>query len=178
MRRLVCLFSLVAVAIVFSAPAGATLIGDEVNARWQYPPGAFDENETFTVGAGAETTNWASSGGTLDFGVSSIVFTPGSTAFGLVLGVIWTFSSLDFNPQAVIASVAAITNWSGWSNSFISFTNNSITVNFANGITYGSVDRSLTLNITTRQTEIPEPTTMALLGAGAAGLIARRRRIV
>lgn len=123
MKRLVCLISVVAFAFLFSAPAGATLIGDEVNARWQYPPGAFDENETFTVGAGAETTDWIGSEGTLDFGASSIVFTPSTLAIGLGSGVIWTFSSLDFNPQAVIASVAAITNWSGWSNSFISFTN-------------------------------------------------------
>lgn len=178
MKRFVCLIGVVAVAFLFSAPAGATLIGDEVNARWQYPPGAFDENETFTVGAGAETTDWVGTQGILDLGADYIQITLSVSHWAA--GIIWTFSDLDWagEPMQIAAVTAIVDNWTGWNDSFISFTKDSITVTTGNIFQITDPDNSLRLNITTRQTEIPEPTTMALLGVGAAGLIARRRRIV
>ncbi len=182
---------LVVMASLCAVPASATLIGDEVRVTFDAP------SDGLSVGPTSINPVQAGDGDVLDLVInfghimrvnveeSSILLTllQGTAAGqGINFGNPVTMAFLDLDwigTPGIITAVNIIDNTLSL--------NADLAVGFTNGATGSDINltlsssqwlvgQGLTLDIET--THVPEPTTMALLATGAAGLIAKRRRVV
>ncbi|MCB9769484.1 MAG: PEP-CTERM sorting domain-containing protein [Candidatus Omnitrophica bacterium] len=182
---------LVVLASLFAAPAGATLIGDEVFVSYTSPGDNKDLGpESVIVEAG--------DGDLVSFLVFSdndfirvnveessiiIAFEDFDITSGIFFGGPITVSIVDLDwvgVPGIITGVSFVNNGiTSLATNPVSFTNNptgsDVFVDLS-GSDWENGD-TLTINLETTH-DIPEPTTMALLATGAAGLIAKRRRVV
>ena len=168
----------------------ASLIGDEVQADWNYVD--YSQTSIFTAGVGIDVDPFGL-GATLDVGANTIsidLTTDWSSGIAPIwAGVMWDFTSLD-STQGDIVGVTVDTNYVGWLDSYLSFTANSISIEFLNN---GSYDASndifqLTLvyannsdgssNSTPPSASVPEAGTLAMLAIGLLGVAASRRKRV
>ena len=151
---------------------GGTLIGDTIEARWEYPFSGFDQTDSIVVGAGPEGF-WPSGSEvvTLDVASSSISVDYIAQVFGIVSTVVWTFSSLDFDPVANITDVSVETNWTNWDDDFLSFGDDFVRVDFLESVRFDSSTDVWVLTIET----IPEPAAITLLALASACVLARPR---
>ncbi len=157
-------------------PASASLIGDDIDARWQFVPGGFDFSETFTVGPGIEGNPWVNT--LLDISASAISIDYDGAGFtGQGVGSIFTFSDLDWvGTPGHIVDVLVSTNWIGFDDSFITFGTDWIEIDFLDDVSFdGGTDFFVMEIVASHNNPIPEPMTLSLLGMGIAGLAVRRR---
>ncbi|MCA9429474.1 MAG: PEP-CTERM sorting domain-containing protein [Candidatus Omnitrophica bacterium] len=205
MKQALVVTGLLLVVALCAAPAGATLIGDQVNATLTAYGMTWINNQSATVvDPGVEFSTITGLPGVVDNAVDidlsasqiSITFTQLGQGFVLLSDHVLTLSNLDWvgDPTCVIAGLSLVSGSSNFS--FTPVVSNvtddgfQITIPGSNGYPPVAdpegeavpldVGPSLTAtwDILTRNAEIPEPTTMALLGMGAAGLIAKRRRVI
>jgi len=165
-------------AAMLAIPASATLIGDDIDARWRWSNSGFDETMTYTVGAGVEESNWVGLAAILDIADSSISVDFGSNSgvAGLLTNVNWTFSDLDWiGTPGHIVSVVVSTNYTGWDDSFVTFGDDWVDIFFGNDVNLDDDNDFFVIEIEATHDPIPEPMTLSLLGMGIAGLAARRR---
>ena len=120
-------------SLVFAASnaAHAGLIGDEVQARWIFAP-SFDQTSIFVVGPGTELAGTWGSDNNLDVG-DNYIEAAIPNGVGVGSGVSWHFSSLDFGG---IGGFSVSTNFQGWSDSWLSFTSDSIDITFFNSVEF------------------------------------------
>jgi hypothetical protein len=163
--------ALASLAFATSTAAHAGLIGDEVQARWIFAP-LFDQTSTFVVGQGTELAgNWGSDNN-LDVGDNYIEATI-PAAVGVGTGVNWQFSSLDFGG---IGGFSVATNFSGWNDSWLSFTSDSIDITFFNQVQFPFGEGHIRITLLPDPTQIPEPASglLLLLGLAVLSVVARR----
>jgi hypothetical protein len=174
------------IALTIGGAAHAGFIGAQMNADYYFPDSstpyasAVFTPSSFTVGAGQETVGNVENVTNLlvDFSDDAL-----SIAFDTILsnptwtttsfnGIIFTAtSSLDITSAVVDAS----TTMAGFDNFRVSFTDHQILVNWQ-GLSYidgTTVNISFTSGLP-QNGSVPEPGTLALLGLGFAGLVARR----
>lgn len=149
----------------------ASLIGTQMTANWIYAPFNTTDPRTFTVGQGIEVSGWASEF-TVDVQSSKIivdnVMGPGN---GLANGVTWVFTVTDWGgTTGSITGVSVNTNYTGWSESFLSFNPNSITVSFGD-VSYGSYTTDIfEINVSSATSVVPIPSAVWLFFSGLLGL--------
>jgi hypothetical protein len=189
---------LAAVVALITSSASASLIGDEIQARWQFR-NTFDQTQTFLVGPGIEGDPWRTFT-TLDIDSSSISIDRYGGVIGQGAGTVWTFSDLDWvDTPGAIVGFSVSTNWtgwsddfvsfgsdfvridSGWSDDFVSFGSDFVRIDFLNGVNFDSASDFFRLDLAVRHpgNAIPEPGAALLFAIGsivaAAGI--RRRRV-
>ena len=166
--------ALALLAFVTSTAANAGLIGDEVQARWIFAP-FFDQTSTFIVGDGTELVgNWGSDNN-LDVG-DNYIETTIPAAVGVGIGVNWQFSSLDFGG---IWGFSVSTNFSGWNDSWLTFTSDSIDITFFNNVQFPFGDGHIRITLLPDPTQIPEPASSLLMLLGLAALsVATKRQLM
>lgn len=183
MLRALTVFTLAAslAAAALPAPAEAGLIGKQLDAAYYdhdmstpYPPASFTPS-SFTVGAGQETI------GDVE-GVTQLLVDFSDRSLTITLQTIlpnptWkneAFNGIIFTSPGPLgitgATVDPATTMTGFDNSRVSFDSDQIFVNWS-GLSYGN---GTVVRIDFAP--VPEPATMAVLGAGLLGLAAVRRR--
>ena len=162
MKRTITIIAALAIALSTTAHAGLT--GDQVTAVWAYPPSSFHQSNTVLVGPGIELAgNW---GGihSLDVGDNYIdSLLPGAT--GILPGLGWHFSNLDYGG---IGGISVSTNFSGWDDSWATFGDDSVDVNFLERVDFPLHEGYLHITLLA----VPEPNSGPLILIGLAGLIA------
>jgi len=159
--------SIAALAVSLSTTAHAGLMGDDVTAVWAYSGSSFHQTSTVLVGPGIELAgNW---GGyySLDVGddyIDSLL----PDAAGILPGLAWHFSSLDYGG---IRGVSVSTNFSGWSDSWVTFGDDSVDVNFLDEVEFPIHEGYLNITLLA----VPEASSAPLVLIGLAGLIAVSR---
>jgi hypothetical protein len=159
---------LTALILNYSASANAALMGTTVTADWEYMG---KTTKTFVVESGIELDHSWLSETSLDVGDDYFDIRIAWPYIGLGEGLVWTFTSLDYNG---INGVKVSTNFTDWSDSFVSFTNNSVKVSFSNFVFFEPGTGFLRINLNPIST-VPEPENLAMLLAGL-GLISLRAR--
>ncbi|MCB9770723.1 MAG: PEP-CTERM sorting domain-containing protein [Candidatus Omnitrophica bacterium] len=183
MKHLAVGLCLVVLASLCAAPAGATLIGDTVTITESFNGVAnvFNAPIDVMVGSGFELEPWA--GFNIDIGSESIfmdyageITQPSSVDYDGLVEI--EFTDLDWvgHPGRIVNVSVSFADWS--INPTVTFTDDSVKVAFATDTIIETSDAFVQVDLIVEHQEIPEPTTMALLGMGAAGLIAKRRRVV
>jgi PEP-CTERM motif-containing protein len=174
-----------AFALALPAAAAPSLIGDDVTINWLFPDiSTLFATTTVTVGAGVEVTcpgpNPLCAGfavpATIDIGATSIVITEAA-------GSAWNpaafngldFTSLDFGPGITLTGFSLSSDLAGLTPSRISFTDHSISFN-AEDLSFRTAPYVIRLGLITSELEVPEPSTVALLGLALAAAVVIRRR--
>ena len=160
--------------LIFASQTHATLLGDEVMANWTFED--FSQSHTFTVIDGIELNgSWGLAEGILDVQDSTIVVDMVLSS-GFSAGVMWDFLDLDWvkSPGKII-DVSVSTNYVGWSDTFVSFGPDSISVNFQREVSFDVDSDIFNIAITTKH--VPEPSVLALLVSGLVGMGFARKRI-
>jgi hypothetical protein len=166
----------VALLCLFAGPAQATLMGDNVDLTYYYPvlssPSDYGDRTVPTA-----TFNL--------FGYPGLQLTVSDTQINadLNLGDGYYWSPAQFNGWVLTdlthSNITGVTiggeNNFGLTNSDISWTSNSVTVNWQ-GLHFGNggQDSTVTLDVSTRP--VPEPTSLALAGLGLLSLAVARRK--
>lgn len=177
--RGVLLASTLLTAEFFVTPARASLIGDEVTATWTVMRNGFIDVNTFVASDGIDLLGDWALGHNLDV-LDSAIEVDFPFATGLGPGVLWEFTSLDWvGMDGSIANVTVDTNYVGWSDSFLSFGPNSISIDFSNRVQFPQSDL-FRINITAEHVSaLPEPSSLSLLLIGLAGtILVRLRKII
>lgn len=175
MRRLIFL----AAVCMAAGSASASLIGDEIDARWQFE--TVDQTTTYLVGPGIEGDPWVGFA-TLDIDANSFgVDYTDPNIVGQADGTVWTFSDLDWigTPGEIIGFDVS-TNWTGWSDDFVTFGTDFVRVDFLNNVGFdGNTDFWVLELETKHDVVIPEPSAALTFGLGAivVGSRIRSRRI-
>ena len=162
--------ALVALAFAATNSAYAGLIGDEVQARWIFAP-FFDQTSIFVVGPGTELVGTWGLDSNLDVGDNYIEATI-PHASGIGSGPSWHFSSLDFGG---IAGFSVSTNFAGWSDSWLSFTSDSIDITFLNQVQFPFGEGYIRISLLPTQLPEPDSGLLLLLGLAVLYVVARRR---
>ena len=190
-RKLTLGLSAALLAISFGAPAKATLIGDTVT--FEGLGSVFGgQSGSALVGAGVEFTLIENNARyDVDVDASGITITSQfsgnleSVSWGTSLGRGLRISSLDWvgDPLGVISGVQLSGTVSGLDLSDVTFSAHEVLIPVSNQpprfAGFQMTSRSFVrIDLETAHSELPEPTTIALLGFGLAGLglAARRRR--
>lgn len=171
-----------ALALSLSAATAAPMVGSTVNYQYYYPDLSSTyldaDNGNKLVGAGVEVSNIVASVGTMDITATQIIIDFSATAFfvpGAFNGWVLTdvLASID---DFTAVTIDAATNMAGFDASNVSFTADTISVNWQ-GLNFNS-DTFVVLNFA-QGSVVPEPTSLALvslalLGVGAASRARRR----
>jgi hypothetical protein len=171
MRKLICLLFLASLA---AAPtvAHADLTGDTLHGTYLYPDTStvFDDLGTFVVpGSGIAPAN-----GSLQFSVTGSQITILSLQPGTFQNASFNgFEFVDTTKNPLITAVTLDAS-STFGVTGISFTGDSIFLNFA-GITDNTGQKAI-FDLTFGTAPTPEPSSIALLGTGALGLMGMVRR--
>jgi hypothetical protein len=178
------LFIAAAALAAFAVPAAASFDGATIDLQYYFPDlgSPFSTFEQFVVGAGVESTFFPDDDPrtNLDFGGTNLYITYNSASN-------WTFA--DFNgfvfadttntlDTIVGVSVNAATNMVGFDASRVSFTGDTVAVNW-NGLSFNE-QTIVSLDFRFGDAAIPEPATwaMMILGFGLVGAAARRRTAI
>jgi hypothetical protein len=189
------LFLACAGALLIASPAAAAPIfsnGDQVSARFEADSTVYAGPvvANVVIGGGPEISSFPdpnllehSDGILIDFESDTIKidvvelyhFSNAFTFNGLIFAPVNPAAIPDFTNVFIISPPGSL---SGFDNSRISFTGNSISLNFA-GLVFDpdSSTQSVTIQIQAASAEVPEPASLALWSAAAIGLgLARWRR--
>jgi hypothetical protein len=163
--------------------ANAGFIGNSLDAGWRYTDLSTDILRPLFSKSVEDGEEWSSNLFSIVANNSSITIsgsslnTSGSSFFtGSFNGWIFTdvSESIDDITGVTIDSTTSLT---GFDSSNISFTQNSISLNFA-GITYSDLFVKVNVDFGSTRSAVPEPSIIALFGLGLAGLgLAHRRRL-
>lgn len=151
-----------------STTAHAGLTGDQVTALWAYPRAHLYQTHDLVVGPGAELAgNWGG-GHSLDIGndyIESLL----PDVVAILPGLHWRFSGLDYGG---IGGVSVATNFSGWEDSWVTFGDDSVDVDFLDRVDFPLHEGYLRITLLA----VPEPSSGPLILFGLAGLIAVFRK--
>lgn len=160
-------------ALSGAAPAHATLIGDSVDLHVSEVGGGVLGPLTETVGAGVEYNLFDQV--TIDVGASVIDFTVIDAGVGSFVGSFdFLLSDLDWMDGNSIIAGVALTAFQGIGS--VAFTANSVTFSVLDGdpIANGAL---ASIELMTRQVDVPEPASLALFAAGLGAFFFRQRRL-
>jgi hypothetical protein len=161
-------------ATVVSNPASASLIGETISGS-----GLTLSPTVATIGAGVEfsgVNNGPGSDDTIDFDFGANTLTISSKNFLTAWFGMGTFTFGGFDE--IIKSFSLTSN-TGFSANFItdySFTSDSITLNMDFGLVTNSQQGDVAVFNINSNAEVPEPTSLALIGLALAGVSCVRRR--
>ena len=170
-------------AVMLCGTANAALLdGQTVNYQYYFPnlatPFAGADNGNKLVVAGIEVSNVAASAATMDISDTNLFvdFVGAGSSWGIAAFNGFVVTDVFTGIAAFTGlSINGATNMAGFDATRISFTADTISVNWQ-GLSFNA-NTIVSLDINAARAPVPEPTTLALFGLGLAGLgFARRRK--
>lgn len=180
MNKILCAALAASTLLVAGAASAQSFDGATLDYQYYYPdstsPYNNADNGSFVVGAGIEVTNISDNMGTLDISGTNILvdFTGTSSWNGSSFNG-WVLTDETDSLAAILGvTINPSTNMAGFSLSNVSWTGDTISVNWQ-GLSFDP-STVVSLDVSFGQTAVPEPSTwaMMLFGFGAAGFSLRR----
>jgi len=162
MKRKIAIIAVLVTMVSTTAHAGLT--GDQVTVLWAYPPSSLYQTTMVVVGPGTELVGTWGGGHSLDIGddyIESLL----PDVVAILPGLNWHFSSLDYGG---IGGVSVSTNFSGWNDSWLTFSEDSVDIEFVDGVEFPLHEGYLHIALFA----VPEPTSGSLILVGLAGIMA------